>query len=456
MATHDANELRAATTRNSLFYGCSAAALGLAAVAMVSAADAATEMTFAAKGQYLQSHMANTKAWSSREFARPPESVRVHAAATVRGLGIAPLRQTAGVGTTVPYWTTSITSPLDHNTYTVSMVGSSPYVTHPSNTNVTYVPVAVRIHLSGLVIDPSQPSPSYNNPNPNITSCDTQSPARRFFNSPLFRPTSFVSNGVNVSAVPGGTQLESAFQRANFWNAVQGSTYGVTLVPSRLDTIVVDWYPTDPSDAVQGIPDNCGGLAAAPLVNINEYNDELLAIAAAYGHPNQVPISLGVDVAIYVGPFTSNCCVLGYHNAVPVTGGTQLYAVGAYFDTNNAFGGRFPDITVWSHELGELLDDPFVQSISGAPGGTANDRTPAWGHTGQVGGCQNNLEVGDPLTPAQLGNFGVIPVTGVGGFVYHYQDLAFHDWFYRTASTSTGGSGSFADGLAGGGQGPCF
>jgi hypothetical protein len=249
--------------------------------------------------------------------------------------------------------------------------------------------------------------------------------------------------------------LISAFQRANFWKAVKGTTYGVTLVPSTPNTIVVDWSPTDPLDSVIGIADDCGGVTPVALVNINEFNTELLAIAAKYATPAQVPVTLADDVAIYVGGNTNNCCVLGYHNAVPVAGGTQLYAVGAYFDTSHVFSGRFPDVTVWSHELGELIDDPFVQSIPGAPGGTANDLTPAWGHTGQVGGCQNNLEVGDPLTPAQAGNFGVYPVTGVGGFVYHYQDLAFHDWFYRTKSTSTGGAGSFKDNLAGGGQGPC-
>jgi hypothetical protein len=226
-------------------------------------------------------------------------------------------------------------------------------------------------------------------------------------------------------------------------------------VPSRLDTIVVDWYPANPLDRIASVPDNCGGVVPVALVEINEFNDELLAIAAAYAKPNQVPVTLANDTAIYITN-TSNCCVLGYHNAVPVAGGTQLYAVGAYFDTNGVFGPHFADITVWGHELGELIDDPFVQSIPTVPGGLNNDLTPAWGHTGQVSGCQNNLENGDPLTPDQAGSFVNYPVTGVGGFTYHYQDLAFHDWFYRTASTSTGGAGSFKDNLAGGGQGPCF
>ena len=273
--------------------------------------------------------------------------------------------------------------------------------------------------------------------------CDTQSASRRFFNSPFFRPTTFQSNGVNVSNVPGGTQLISAFQRANFWNAVQGTNYGVTLIPSRLTPIVVDWFPANPNDFVAGVPDNCGGVQPVPVLDINEFDAELQSVGATYAHSNQIPISLAVDTAIYVNNNPNFCCVLGYHNAIPVTGGTQVYATGAYFDTNQVFGPHFADTTIWAHELAELIDDPFVQSIPGVPGGTSNDLTPAWGHTGQVSGCQNNLEAGDPLTPDQAGNFPNYPVVGVGGFVYHYQDLPFHDWFYRTASTSTGGKYSF-------------
>jgi hypothetical protein len=108
------------------------------------------------------------------------------------------------------------------------------------------------------------------------------------------------------------------------------------------------------------------------------------------------------------------------------------------------FGPHFADTTIWSHELAEMFDDPFVQSIPTIPGGVKSDLTPAWGPSGQVTGCQNNLEAGDPLTPDQVGNYGNFPITGAGGFVYHYQDLPFHDWFYRTRSTSAGGLYSFA------------
>lgn len=396
------------------------AAAGLAAAGLTVAAAPAPLKSQMAQHQFLQQHMANTRAWKPMFMVKPPGAYRMARRA---------LLAANPPGVTVPYWSTQITSPLDGQTYNVSMIGSSPYAPTPINTNVTYVPVVLRIHLSGFVIDPTA-----------VSHCDSQSAARRFFNSPIFRPTVVNSNGVNVSAVPGGTQLISAFQRANFWNAVKGTAYGVTLVPSRLSPIVVDWSPTNPTDFVAGVSDNCGGVVPVPVVEINEFDTELQAIAAAYAHPNQVPVTLSVDTAIYIGT-TSNCCVLGYHNAIPSADatGTQLYATGAYFDTNAVFGPTFADTTIWTHELAEMFDDPFVQNIGGIPGGVNNDLTPAWGHTGQQGGCQNNLEAGDPLTPNQFGNYPNFPVPGVGGFTYHQQDLPFHDWFYRTPSSSTGG-----------------
>jgi hypothetical protein len=59
------------------------------------------------------------------------------------------------------------------------------------------------------------------------------------------------------------------------------------------------------------------------------------------------------------------------------------------FDTTGLFGAGANDTTVMSHEVAEWANDPF-----------GDNPTPAWGGTGQVpvGFCQNNLEVGDPLT----------------------------------------------------------
>jgi hypothetical protein len=422
-----------------LLRSCSIAALcaGAASTALAATPALQTPLTEQAKAAYLAQHQLSSKhAWRILDW--DPKHTPAHAAFRARFTSTGP-------GLTVPYWSTAITSPLDGQTYNVSMVGSSPYAPTPTNTNVSYVPVVLRIHVNGFVLDPTKPS-----------ACDSQSPSSRFFNSPLFRPTNFTSNGVNVSAVPGGTQLPSAFQRANFWSAVKGTGYGLTLVPTRSAPIVVDWYPSNPNDNVVGIPNDCnGGLVPVAVLDINEFDSELQSVAAAYATPAQIPVTLADDVAIYVNQNTNECCVLGYHNAISVPGGTQVYATGAYFDTNRAFGPHFADITIWSHEMNELVDDPFVQSISTVPGGYGNDLTPAWGHSGQTYGCQNNLEVGDPLTPDQDGNFPNYTVVGTGGFAYHYQDLAFHDWFYRTPSTSTAHKYSFVGNFSSV-QGACY
>lgn len=98
----------------------------------------------------------------------------------------------------------------------------------------------------------------------------------------------------------------------------------------------------------------------------------------------------------------------------------QTYANGAYTDPG-IFSPGLQDIHVWVHELGELFNDPFI-----------NNATPGWGHVGQVQGpfCQNNLEVGDPLT-------GTAFQVQYNGFTYHPQEMAFFDWFYRTPSHAT-------------------
>ena len=362
-------------------------------------------------------------------LVKPPSAyvqARLQAAMAQPGL------QPASIST-IPYWTATVTSPLDHRTYTYSMVGSSPFAPTPSNTNISYVPIVLRIHVklggTSYVIDPTQTS-----------HCDTQSASTRFFNSPIFKPlTSFTSNGVQVVPAGGSQQLLSAYQRANYWSAVKSSKYGVTLNATRLSPIVVDWTPTRNGPRAQILNDDCGGTFAIAEVDINDLDTELQSIGRTYALPTQIPVTLVADTAIYQGSY-GNCCILGYHNAVPIgSTGVQVYAVGAYFTQTTVFGPHFADTTVWSHEMGELFDDPFVQSIGSVPGGVNNALTPAWGNIGQVGGCQNNLENGDPLTPDQGGNFPNYAVTGWGGFTYHYQDLAFHDWFYRTASTSTGG-----------------
>jgi len=67
-----------------------------------------------------------------------------------------------------------------------------------------------------------------------------------------------------------------------------------------------------------------------------------------------------------------------------------------------------------AHELGEWMDDPL-----------GNNMVPPWGNVGQVQGCQNTLEVGDPLS----GRNSIVFMND--GTTYTVQDLAFLVWFAR-------------------------
>jgi hypothetical protein len=89
--------------------------------------------------------------------------------------------------------------------------------------------------------------------------------------------------------------------------------------------------------------------------------------------------------------------------------------------------------------MGEAINDPFVK-----PHGT-----PAWGQVGQVfrpppnpPACQDNLEVGDPLTPVGPNPPGSKTFV-VGG--YHLQELAFYSWFFGSTALGVGAGGGFSD-----------
>ena len=351
------------------------------------------------------------------------------------------LMREAPAGLTIPFWTAKVVSPLDKKAYTTSMVGSSPYLPVKANTVILYRPFIIKLVLTNptnpglkFVIDPTQPG-----------ECDTELSSSRFFVSPLFTPAVVVSNGVNVSAgVTGGTQVISAFQRANFWNQVHGTQYGVTLKAAAAPVVVTVTVPANAGQA-QAIPVLCPGaigfkFATFGVLDRSGYDGFVQSWVAAHSAPNELPILLTYNTVLTDG---GTCCILGYHGAFSSAAGTHTYSVGAYID--NGVFTAVQDTSVWTHEMGEWLDDPFVQAA--VTGGGADDQTPAWGHLGQVSGCQNNLEVGDPLSGKPTWS-----VVGAGKFTYHFQDLTFHDWFYRVKtttgkSTSTGGKFSLIGNL---------
>jgi hypothetical protein len=137
-----------------------------------------------------------------------------------------------------------------------------------------------------------------------------------------------------------------------------------------------------------------------------------------------------------------DCCIGGFHTAFEANQTNnkifvQTFAFATSLDApvaNDIFGDPtiFADIFALSHELGELLNDPF-----------ANNRTPSYQLPGLPPGfCQANLEVGDLIenlpNPSQ-------PLT-LNGFTYHPQTLGLLQWFEGiNPSDAFGGAYSFPD-----------
>jgi hypothetical protein len=152
------------------------------------------------------------------------------------------------------------------------------------------------------------------------------------------------------------------------------------------------------------------------------------SLAAQGVNPTTLPLFLFYNVVMTQGPPTltgSTCCILGYHTAFSSTT-VQTYSV-FDFDTTTSFGPTSSAISAMSHEVGEWMDDPL-----------GNNLTPAWGHIGQVTGCQNNLENGDPLSGTSF------PSVVLNGVTYAPQELAFFSWFFRQ-SPSIGINGWYSN-----------
>jgi hypothetical protein len=335
----------------------------------------------------------------------------------------------------LPLWTFNVSSDRDGNRYTGVMVGTNPFDEGSGQTNVAtqVVPIVIKTHNVGTAVGAggiltTTPGNTTFNPTRSDRAClgsRNNNPLRLFLQSPLLQSADFNYGGTDV----GNTQATDAFQRASFWKVIDRENYHVTLSPvTSFDPIVVD-IPAASGLALStealGPPAFCApmGIIDINLFDLVLNNNILPALAARGVNRGTFPIFFLYNVVMSDGDPTNlnNCCILGYHgtgNADP----TQTYSP-LDFDSTGLFGTSGLDTAVASHEVGEWMNDPF-----------GNNPTPPWGNTGQVAGCQNNLEVGDPLTGTEAPR-----IVMRNGFTYHLQELAFFSWFYSARSVGVGG-----------------
>lgn len=312
-----------------------------------------------------------------------------------------------GAGSNIPLWSYQTRSSRDGNVYMGTIVGGPPAGHATTNVPVQVIPVAWIFHtLAGtFTFDPTLPDP--------CSPVSQHTPAlNAMLASPLFQPHNWVMGGTAI----GNTTFPDAFQRAEFWNA-GGSNPGYHTrlnvgVPFKitLNAYGAFWVSTAP----------CGFAAVVDYATWDAFfKTTLYPLMSGLGiSTNTFPLMLFYNVFLQA-PLNpgGGCCVLGYHSSFSRGGGlVQTYGETA-FNTTGVFGTGARDVATATHEIGEWLNDPI-----------GSNATPAWGHIGQVSGCQANLEVGDPLSGT------LMPLITMNGFTYHLQELAFFNWFFGAPS----------------------
>jgi hypothetical protein len=290
------------------------------------------------------------------------------------------------------------------------------------------VPVVLNFHQIGTSVDlntgviTTTSGDASSNPTVADTGCFAGSnnvPLTLFAQSPILKSADFNFGGTDV----GTAQYTDAFQRANFWTLIDKKNYHVHLNAQVLPTLVVDVPVASGLSLATDVFAPAFTLCSPEgLVDINFLDavvvNELTQIKGI--NPGTFPTFMIYNTGMSFGDPTNlnNCCAGGYHSINPAGPLTfQTYSP-FDFDVSGFFVPSANDTAIVSHEVAEWMNDPYV----------IND-TPAWGHIGQVSGCQGNLEVADALTGTEAPR-----IVGQNGFTYHLQELAFFSWFFGNPS----------------------
>ncbi|MBV8799901.1 MAG: hypothetical protein JOY77_09450 [Alphaproteobacteria bacterium] len=293
-------------------------------------------------------------------------------------------------------WNGSFTDHLGQ-TVNYTMVGTDP--------NTTNVKTTIKVFVIPLkmVFGPLNGNMTFD---PMATKVGHKTVVQRLLMSPLFRSSiDYVQGGVDL----GKTQYIDAYQRGNFWSAVQNHpNYHVKLGKPA----VLPEYEIDVSPAAGTVMTNPFGTQPAGQMEVDLFDQQItnyLTANAATITPDSFPLFVSVNT--YLTDAFAVCCIGGYHSATAGHPSGQTYAYATYETEAGSFS---QDVSAFSHEIGEWMDDPFTDN-------SVN--------------CTDNtlMENGDPLE--NNANYGDFPYT-VKGFTYNLQSLVFIGYFGAPPSTS--------------------
>jgi len=331
----------------------------------------------------------------------------------------------------LPVFNYQVVSSRDGHLYQGVIVGANP-LTRGSAAKVSVkaqlIPVVLHFHTLGVAVDlktgivSTAAGDRTSDPTMPDTACfagPVNVPVDAVSQSPLFKNADFNFGGTDV----GTTQYIDAFQRGNFWSEIDRNNYHTLLNLQMLSPWVID-VPADLGlslnpDIFQPAFGLCGPEG---LVEIDFLRAAVVAELANRKdvNPGTFPMFMLYNAGMPVGDPTNlgNCCVGGFHSINPAGPITFQTFSPFDFDVSGLFLTAFNSTAVASHEIAEWVNDPYIIN-----------RTPLWGHTGQVAGCQGNLEVGDPLSGTEAPR-----IVGKNGITYRLQELAFFSWFFGDPS----------------------
>jgi len=306
---------------------------------------------------------------------------------------------------TVPNWSGSFT--FQGTTFPYTMIGNNP----PQRGGTTLIPTQL-IPISFFFDE-------FVDQNGNNIVIDV---------SPIITPTLTSPNFIPQPYTSGFTQYGDAVQRAEFFNVQSPGWHNLLLEPRQLTPVQVE-VPFGSSIVLE----TPSGIIFA-LIDFNFMISQLNTIVQLEPlNPGALAIALTHNALFYSGT-PNNCCTLGFHTAFETSQvgpfiNVQTFAFATWADEGIFVNPQIADVLALSHEISEWFNDPFVDNI-----------VPEWTDPNGDGGCQNDLEVGDPVEGLPNPAF---PVT-IGGFTYHPQILALLPWFSRQTPNTMSIGGAFS------------
>ncbi|HEV2398110.1 MAG TPA: hypothetical protein VGS27_14285 [Candidatus Sulfotelmatobacter sp.] len=340
--------------------------------------------------------------------------------------------------TQLPVWNYHVVSPRDGNSYTGVIVGSNPQArgSHATTTVAAklvpiilqFQSVATAANLTTGIIT-TAPGHAMSNPTAPDNACLTGNnnvPLNLLAHSPIFNSADFNFGGTDV----GTTQYTDAFQRAEFWTEINRNQYHTLLGPVQVLPALTVKVPAQyglslPANIFQPDFSMCGPEGIVDINFLDAYVTNQLKNLSGV-NPGTFPMFMIYNTGMSFGDPTNlgNCCAGGYHSIYPGVVANTFQTYSPFdFDVSGFFVSSANDTAIASHEVAEWTNDPYVINA-----------TPPWGNTGQVVGCQANLEVGDPLTGSEAPRIHM-----PNGFTYHLQELAFYSWFFGGPSLGVNG-----------------